>query len=196
VICSGSRLEGWTSTQFTECAAWKAEGGVMVAGLRIASVSLHTPMDDDNSARLGFRSNRHFLFGWSSPIAVGSRYVGAHQGSGTPTIGGGMDRGASGDSLNASCRDQSAPGESCDRVDRGFSIRGRTHRHRQTARMRFRDKSHHQAVHRGRAEPRLAGLGGPSATLRDRDQDCGRPNRAKGGSRRSLGLRRTGRAAK
>ena len=42
------------------------------------------------------------------------------------TIGGDMDRGAIGDSLNASCQDRSGPNELCDRVDHGFSIRGRT----------------------------------------------------------------------
>ena len=60
-----------------------------------------------------------------------------------PTIDGDMDRGANGDSLNASCQDRSVPGGSCDRVDHGFSIRGRTDRLRQTARSRFRDRSHH-----------------------------------------------------
>ena len=92
---------------------------------------------------------------------------------------------ANGDNLNASCQDRSAPGGSSDRVDHGFSIRGRTHRHRQTARWRFRDRSHHQAVRRARATPGLADLGEPSAALRDWDRGCGRPSHARAGSRRS-----------
>jgi hypothetical protein len=112
-----------------------------------------------------------------------------------PTIGGDMDRGANRDILNASCQDRSAPSGSCDRVDHGLSIRGRTRRHRQTERWRFRDKSHHQAVRRVHATPGLAGLDGPSATPRDWVRGCGRPSHARAGSRRSPDFRRTGRGA-
>jgi hypothetical protein len=83
-----------------------------------------------------------------------------------------------------------------DRVDRGFSIRGRTHWHRQRSRWRFRDRSHHQAVRRVRATPGLADLDEPSAALRYWDRDCGRPIHARAGSLRSPDFRRTGRAAK
>ena len=107
-----------------------------------------------------------------------------------------MDREAIADSLNASCQGRSAPGGSCDRVDRGFSIRGRTHRHRQTERRQFHDRSHHQAVRRGRATPRLGGLCVPSVALRDSARGCGRPSHARAGSQRWSGFRRTGRAAK
>jgi hypothetical protein len=121
-----------------------------------------------------------------------TRIAGLYRDFRTPTIGGGMDRAADGDSLNASYQDQSAPSGSCDRVDHGFSIRGRTHRHRQTARWRFRDRSHRQAAHRGRATPGLAGLGEPSAMPRDWDLGCGRPSHARAGSPRLPDFRRTG----
>ena len=97
-----------------------------------------------------------------------------------------MDRGANGDSPSASCQDRSVPDGSCGHVDHGISIRGRTHCHRQRARWQFRDKSHHQAFRRLRAMPRLAGLGEPSAALRDWDRGFGRPIHARAGSRRSL----------
>ena len=63
-------------------------------------------------------------------------------------------------------------------------------------RWRFRDRSHHQAVRRGRVTPGLAGLGEPSAELQDWDRGCGRPSHARAGSRRSPEFRRTGRAAR
>ena len=107
-----------------------------------------------------------------------------------------MDRGVTGDILNASSQDRSAPNGLCDRADHGFSIRGRAHRLRQTARLRFRGRSHLQAVRRARAMPRLAGLGEPSVELRDWDRGFGRPIHARAGSRRSRGSRRTGRAAR
>ena len=44
--------------------------------------------------------------------------------------------------------------------------------------------------------PGLAGLGEPSAALRDWDRGCGRPSHARAGSRRLPGFRRTGRAAR
>ena len=72
---------------------------------------------------------------------------------------------------------------------------GQTGFAKQNAR-RFRDRSHLRAVRRGRATPGLAGLGEPSAALRDWDRGCGRPSHARAGSRRSPGFRRTGRAAK
>ena len=67
---------------------------------------------------------------------------------------------------------------------------------RQRERRRFRDRSHHRAIRRGRATPGLAGLGEPSTALRDWDRGCGRPSHARAGSRRSPGFRRTGRAAR
>ena len=116
--------------------------------------------------------------------------------TGLPMIGGGMDRGGADDSLSASCQDRSAPGESYDHVDHGFSTRGRTHRPRHTVLLRFHDRSHHQAVHRGRAAPGLGGLGEPSAKPQDWDRGCGRLNHAIAGLRHWPDFRRTGRAAK
>ena len=56
----------------------------------------------------------------------GALIVGMGRDARVPTIDGDMDRAANGDSLNASCQDRSVPGGSSDRVDHGFSIRGRT----------------------------------------------------------------------
>ena len=100
----------------------------------------------------------------SPPESEGARIVEMCRDARVPTIDGDMDRAANGDSLNASSQDRSVPGGSSDRVDHGFSIRGRTDRLRQTARSRFRDRSHLRAVRRARATPGLADRDGSSSS--------------------------------
>ena len=101
------------------------------------------------------------------------------------------------DSLNASCQDRSALGESCDRVDHGFSIRGRTIAG--IAEQTPGDFTIGRIIKpsvEGAQRQDVGGLGEPSAKLQDWDRGCGRPNHARAGSRRSPDFRRTGRAAR